>query len=121
LKKLIIMAALLAASLAGCSAGVGFAIPVGPVSLGVGVGPGGVSAGVGTGVGPVGVGVGVDQGGRVGAGVGVGAGVPVGNGRVGVGVGTGTVLYDPQRARPSQVLPQRAGAAPASAADQVVP
>lgn len=85
------------ALLAGCSAGVGIGIPVGPFSIGVGVGTGGVSAGIGTGVGPVGVGVGVNQRGQVGAGVGVGASAPIGGGpaRVGAGVGTGTVLYDP--------------------------
>jgi hypothetical protein len=85
------------ALLAGCSAGVGIGIPVGPFSIGVGVGTGGVSAGIGTGVGPVSVGVGVNQDGRVGAGVGVGASAPIGSGpaRVGAGVGAGTVLYDP--------------------------
>jgi hypothetical protein len=85
------------ALLAGCSAGVGIGIPVGPFSIGVGVGTGGVSAGIGTAVGPVGAGVSVNQHGRVGAGVGVGASAPIGRGAVvgGVGVGAGTVLYDP--------------------------
>lgn len=96
--RLFLISLLLApALLAGCSAGVGIGIPVGPFSIGVGVGTGGVSAGIGTGVGPVGVGIGVNQDGQVGAGVGVGASAPIGNGpaRVGAGVGTGTVLYDP--------------------------
>jgi hypothetical protein len=96
--RLSLVALLLApALLAGCSAGIGIGIPVGPFSIGVGVGTGGVSAGIGTGVGPVGVGVGVNRDGQVGAGVGVGASARVGSGpaRVGAGVGTGTVLYDP--------------------------
>ena len=102
------------ALLAGCYAGLGLGIPVGPFSIGVGVGTGGVSAGIGTGVGPVGVGVGVNQGGQVGAGMGVGASAPIGGGpaRVGAGVGTGTVLYDPaakqkQQSHPPPVQPGR--------------
>lgn len=90
----------LAALLGGCaSVGVGFGIPVGPVTIGVGASNGGVSLGVGAGVGPVGVGVGVDQGGRVNAGVGVGASTEIGNSgvRAGVGVGTGTTIYDPNK------------------------
>jgi hypothetical protein len=98
----LLAAAALLAGLGGCAnsgvgAGVGFSIPVGPVSIGVGGGTGGLSVGVGTGVGPLGVGVGVNQSGQVYGSTGVGASVPIGNGpvRAGVGVGTGTVLYDP--------------------------
>lgn len=99
--RLLALAAL-AGALAGCGnlgAGVGFSIPVGPVSIGVGGGTGGLSVGVGTGVGPVGVGVGMNQSGQVYGSTGVGASVPVGGGpvRAGVGVGTGTVLYDPKK------------------------
>lgn len=86
-----------AALLAGCSAGVGVGIPVGPFSIGVGLGSGGLSAGVGTGVGPLGVGVGVNQRGQVTGNAGVGVSTGVGGARVGAGVGTSTVLHDPAR------------------------
>ncbi|MEJ7928782.1 hypothetical protein WG922_02235 [Ramlibacter sp. AN1015] len=94
-------------ALAGCAhVGMGFGVPMGPLSVGVGVGSGGVSAGVGAGAGPLGVGVGVNSRGQVTGGAGVGTSVPIGSGpaRAGVGVGTGGVLYDPQGA-PVQPAP----------------
>lgn len=101
----LVLACAVAWLVAGCSAGVGVGVPVGPFNIGVGVGSGGVSAGVGTGVGPVGVGVGVNQRGQVSGSAGVGASVPIGGARVGAGVGTSSTLYDPQAQAASRVPP----------------
>lgn len=112
--------ALACMGLAGCGSvglGVGFGIPIGPLSVGVGLGSGGLSAGVGTGLGPIGVGVGVNQSGQVLGSAGVGASTGVGGASVGVGVGTSTVLHDPNqpRAVEGQVTPASAPSSATSA------